>query len=223
MNEFLILIFQLIVLIFSVMVHEVSHGLVAYKLGDDTAKVMGRLNLNPKNHLDPFGSFFLPLALFLISKGSFVIGWAKPVPYNPNNLKNPKIGAALIGIAGPASNLMLAVIFGLFIRLLAPYLNLNSGEVLSGSMTGGLFFILLLNIVVFVNILLAIFNLVPIPPLDGSKLLFAALPYKYSGVQKFLEDYGMMVLLFFIFFGFSLISPIIYGFYSVLVGQWAIL
>ncbi|MDO8430127.1 MAG: site-2 protease family protein [bacterium] len=221
MNEFLILIFQLIVLIFSVMVHEVSHGLVAYKLGDDTAKVMGRLNLNPKNHLDPFGSFLLPLTLFLISKGSFVIGWAKPVPYNPNNLKNPKIGAALIGIAGPASNLMLAVIFGIVIRLLAPFLNLQP-EIMSGQMTSGLGFIFLLNIIVFVNILLAVFNLVPIPPLDGSKLLFALLPYRYASVQKFLEDYGMMVLLFFIFFGFSLISPLIYGIYSVLVGRWAI-
>ena len=212
MNEFLILIFQLIVLIFSVMVHEVSHGLVAYKLGDNTAKLAGRLNLNPKNHIDPFGSIFLPLMLMLLHS-PVLLGWAKPVPYNPDNLKNPKSGAALIGVAGPASNLILAVIFGIAIRLSAP---------LIGQMSSGMVFISLLNIVVFVNILLAVFNLVPIPPLDGSKLLFALLPNRYFAVQRFLEGYGMVILLFFIFWGIGLIFPIINKLYSLLVGTFVI-
>lgn len=208
-NDFLVLIFQFLVFIFSVMVHEVSHGLVAYKLGDDTAKQMGRLNLNPLKHLDFFGSFLLPFIL-VISKSPVIFGWAKPVPYNPNNLKNPKSGAALIGAAGPLSNLALAIIFAILIRL-------------SGALGIDQNLILLFNIVVFINILLAIFNLVPIPPLDGSKLLFAALPAKFYNLQKFLEQYGMIILLFFIFFGFGLIIPIIQTFYYLLVGKWSVL
>ncbi len=211
MNEFLIKVFQLVVLIFSVMVHEVSHGLAAYRLGDDTAKKMDRLNLNPLKHIDPFGSVFLPLFLALISS-PILVGWAKPVPYNPENLKNPKSGAALIGIAGPLSNIALAGIFGVLTRLVAPF---------AGELTYPL--VIFFNSVVFINILLAIFNLVPIPPLDGSKLLFAVLPYKYRRVQDFLEQYGMVILLFFIFFGFGLITPIIREVYYLLVGKWAIL
>ena len=193
------------------MVHEVSHGLAAYRLGDDTAKKMDRLNLNPLKHIDPFGSVFLPLFLALISS-PILVGWAKPVPYNPENLKNPKSGAALIGIAGPLSNIALAGIFGVLTRLVAPF---------AGELTYPL--VIFFNSVVFINILLAIFNLVPIPPLDGSKLLFAVLPYKYRRVQDFLEQYGMVILLFFIFFGFGFIEPVIRVLYYLLVGKWAIL
>lgn len=208
MNDFLILLFQFLVLIFSVMVHEVSHGLVAYRLGDDTAKQMDRLNLNPLKHLDFFGSFFLPLILVL-SGSPIIFGWAKPVPYNPNNLKNPKIGAALIGAAGPLSNIAVAVIFGALIRI--------SGEFLSVALPA---LLLLLNMVVFINVLLAIFNLVPIPPLDGSKVLFALLPGKYYRVQRALEEYGIIILIFFLFIGFGLIIPVIQEFHALLVGRW---
>lgn len=208
MNNFLILIFQFLVFIFSVMVHEVSHGLVAYRLGDDTAKQMDRLNLNPLKHLDFFGSFFLPLILVLTGS-PIIFGWAKPVPYNPNNLKNPKLGAALIGAAGPLSNIAVAIIFGIFIRL--------SGEFLSAALPP---LLLLLNMVVFINVLLAIFNLVPIPPLDGSKVLFALLPGKYYRTQRILEEYGMIILIFFLFIGFGLIIPIIQEVHALLVGRW---
>lgn len=207
MNDFLILIFQFLVFIFSVMIHEVSHGLMAYRLGDPTAKDMGRLNLNPLKHLDFIGSFFLPLILVL-SNSPVIFGWAKPVPYNPENLKNPKSGAALIGIAGPLSNIALAVVFGILTRLIIPF----AGEL---AYPLAIFF----NAVVFINILLAVFNLVPIPPLDGSKLLFAVLPYKYRKIQNFLEQYGMVILLFFIFFGFGLITPIIRSLHYLLVGN----
>src|SRR3989344_5255968 len=165
------LIFSLVVFIFSVMIHEVSHGVVAYKLGDDTAKAMGRLNLNPLSHIDPVGSIFLPLFLILINS-PILFGWAKPVPYNPNNLKNPRSGAALIGAAGPLSNLLMAAIFGIFSRLLP--LDYQTRVVLAQAVPQGaaelistpfeaLFFAF--AIIVFINTLLAIFNLVPIPPL----------------------------------------------------------
>lgn len=213
MNDFLILTFQFLVFIFSVMIHEVSHGLAAYRLGDNTAKDMGRLTLNPLKHLDPIGSVFLPLILFF-TNSPVLFGWAKPVPYNPDNLRDPKTGAALIGLAGPLSNIAIAIIFGILLRLIVNFSDLT------GPITPAVLF---LNIIVFINIILAIFNLVPIPPLDGSKVLFAILPYRYYGVQRFLETYGTAILLFFIFFGFGLIIPIIRNFYNLIVGPYGFL
>ncbi|HEY4500148.1 MAG TPA: site-2 protease family protein [Candidatus Paceibacterota bacterium] len=206
MNQITGAVFQLIVLIFSVMVHEVAHGAVAYKLGDTTAKDMGRLNLNPLKHIDMMGSIILPLFLF-ITRSPILIGWAKPVPYNPFNLKNPKTGAALIGIAGPVTNLLLAIIFGILIRIFGVISNFQNGILIE-------FF----QVIVFINVLLAIFNLVPIPPLDGSKALFAILPNRYFGIQRFLEQYGIFLLIAFIMFGFPFITPIIGLVYGLIVG-----
>lgn len=205
MNEFLIIIFQFAVFIFSVMVHEVSHGVVAFKLGDETAKNEGRLTLNPLVHIDFFGSIFLPI-LLILTNSPVIFGWAKPVPYNPNNLKNPKKGAALIGIAGPLSNIILAVIFGILLKII-------SGIGISISLFP---LVMFFQIIIFINLLLAVFNLVPIPPLDGSKLLFAVLPQKCRKLQFFLERYGMAILLAFIFFGFWLLIPIINFLYGLL-------
>lgn len=210
MNDLLLLIFQFLVFIFSVMVHEVSHGLMALKLGDDTAKDLGRLNLNPAKHLDFFGSFVLPFIL-VITNSPVIFGWAKPVPYNPNNLKNPKIGAALIGAAGPLSNIFIAVIFGILLRLAGPAVELNPNLAP---------LILFFNVIIFINLLLAVFNLVPIPPLDGSKLLFALLPSQSYRLQRLLEQYGLVILLLFLFIGFGLLIPIIQGLHAVLVGRW---
>lgn len=209
MESVFFLIFQLVVLIFSVMIHEISHGAVAYQLGDPTAKKLGRLTLNPLKHLDPIGSIILPLSLFFLSGGNFIIGWAKPVPYNPLNLKNPRSGSALIGIAGPISNFIIAVIFGLLIRLLS----VSGGSELSVTLA------ILFNSIVILNILLAVFNLMPIPPLDGSSILFAFLPEKYNALKNFLLQYGFYILILFIFFGFQLIVPIIYQIYQLLVGK----
>ena len=209
MDSIFFLIFQFIALIFSIIIHEISHGAMAFKLGDNTAKDAGRLTLNPLKHIDPIGSIVLPLSLYLISGGGFILGWAKPVPYNPLNLKNPRSGSAFIGIAGPLSNLILATIFAVIIRILNPFAGLETVAPL----------LILFNVVVLINILLAIFNLLPIPPLDGASILFALLPQKYDNVRKFLTQYGFYILIFFILFGFQLITPIIYWTYAFLVGQ----
>lgn len=202
-----LIIFQLAVLIFSVMIHEVSHGYVAEYLGDPTARLAGRLTFNPLKHIDPIGSIFLPLILSIA--GGPVFGWAKPVPYNPNNLKNPATAGGKIAAAGPVSNILIAIVFGLFIRIFSA----------AGLLSGFLF--LLLGIIVYLNILLAVFNLVPIPPLDGSKVLFAAVPKTESFLRLFaqLERYGMLLVFLFVFFGFELITPIINFIFFVLTGQ----
>jgi len=201
----LVLLFQLIVLIFSVVVHEVSHGFVAEKLGDPTARKLGRLTLNPIKHIDPFGSILLPLALLLPSffiKGfnGPVFGWAKPVPFNPMFLKYPRRDAALIALAGPASNLVLAIIFAILFRFV-------------GGSIGTLF-----AIIVITNISLALFNLIPIPPLDGSKMLFYLLPKNAANIERFLEQYGWYILLFFIVFGVDMLSRPILGLAQLLLG-----
>lgn len=156
-------IFLIIVLIYSVVLHEVAHGYMAHVLGDPTARLMGRLTLNPIKHLDPFGSVILPVLLALTGS-SFLFGWAKPVPYNPYNLKKGgRWAEAMVSGAGPATNLFLALVFGLVIRI---------GELLGmPSYVAELSFLIIL-----INLMLCLFNLIPIPPLDGSKILSALLP-----------------------------------------------
>lgn len=200
--------FSVLVLVFSVVIHEVSHGVVAEKLGDPTARLAGRLTLNPLKHLDPFGSVILPLLLSLLP-GGVVFGWAKPVPYDPRNLKRPVRDGALVAAAGPISNLLLALVFGLLFRFF------TSGGAISAM---GELFPALLAQVVIVNVWLAIFNLVPIPPLDGSKVLFWFLPNSASELRAFLERYGFFILLFFIFFGIQLIVPVVFRVVSFFLG-----
>jgi len=197
-------IFAIAVLIMSIVIHEVSHGYSAYMLGDSTAKYAGRLTLNPLKHLDLFGSVIVPL-LLIITKAGFIFGWAKPVPYNPYNLKNQKWGSAIVGAAGPASNFFMALVFGLVLRF-------GMGTFLPPSS------IAIIVLIVFINLLLGIFNLIPIPPLDGSKLLFAVLPYKWDHVQHSLERYGFFVLLFFIFFLWRFIIPIVFILFRFITG-----
>ena len=183
-----ITIFSLIVLLFSVIIHELAHGYVAYFLGDPTAKYEGRLTLNPLKHLDPFGSVILPLLLLLATGGQGpIFGWAKPVPINPYNFKDQKWGTLKVAISGPATNFGIAIIFGLFIRFL------NFPQITP--------LIQLLGIVVFYNFLWGIFNLVPIPPLDGSWILFRLMPQGWEKGKLFLQQYGLFILIFFIFFG----------------------
>ena len=145
-------IFSLIILIFSVIIHEVSHGYAALFLGDKTAQDQGRLTLNPIKHIDPIGSIIFPALSLLL--GGFVFGWAKPVPFNPYNLRNRKWGEAIVAAAGPASNFLIALAFGLALRFSAA---------LAASAAAGL-----VATIVLVNLMLGTFNLIPIPPLDGS-------------------------------------------------------
>jgi Zn-dependent protease len=193
------MLFSVIVLIFSAIIHEYMHGWVANQLGDPTARLAGRLTLNPLAHIDPFGSIFLPLILIL-SKVGFVFGWAKPVPFNPYNLRDQKYGPAKVAAAGPLANLVVAAVFGLLVRLLRAHpLWLANLPLL----------IPLLEVIVFINVLLAVFNLVPIPPMDGSKIIMPFLPYSWQLRFIQLEKHGMLLVLLFIMFGFSLIIPII--------------
>jgi len=203
MESFLTTIFWLAALIYSVVIHEVSHGAVAYSLGDPTAKNLGRLTLNPLKHLDMFGSVLLPLLTFVL--GGFVIGYAKPVPYNPLNLNDRKYGPAKVAIAGPASNIALAVLFGLTLRFLP--------DVFSTPLIPEL-----LKIVVILNLFLAIFNLFPVPPLDGHWLLLTFLPAGFAAVRIFLYKYSFLLLLMFLFFIFPLFVPFIKILFRLLTG-----
>ena len=187
-------IFSIAILIFSVIIHEVSHGYAAYLQGDNTAKYAGRLNLNPFNHLEWFGSFVLPVMSYFL--GGFIIGWAKPVPFNPYNLKNQRWGEAIVAVAGPLSNIALALFFGLLIRF----------GILS--QFGGAF-VYIATIIVFINLVLATFNLVPIPPLDGSKILFSILPYNMQDIRIWFERNSLFILIFFIFFLWKFVIPLI--------------
>ncbi len=200
------IIFSIAILIMSVVIHEVSHGYAALMMGDVTAKYAGRLTLNPIKHLDPFGSVILPILMAIISSGGFIFGWAKPVPYNLYNLKNQRWGELIVAIAGPLSNILVAIVFGLLIRF-APILSLPIA------------FVEISLTVVIINLVLAVFNLVPIPPLDGSKVLFSVLPTDISQkTRNFMQRYGLILIFIFIFFVWRLILPIVLFLTGILTG-----
>jgi Zn-dependent protease len=194
------IIYSIIVLLMSVVVHEVSHGYAALYLGDPTAKYAKRLTLNPIRHIDIIGSIVIPAITVLA--GGFIFGWAKPVPYNPYNLKNPKRDEAIIALAGPVSNLIIAVVASLVIAFFGPYIGIPA--------------ISLLTLIMFINIALMVFNLMPIYPLDGSKVLFSLLPYKYSHLKEGMIKYSLFIFVFFILFFSRFLSSIIYYVVSII-------
>lgn len=204
--ELISLLFFFVIIIPSAIIHEYAHGWMADQLGDPTARYAGRLTLDPRSHIDKWGTLLMPLILFFVTGGRFLFAYAKPVPFNPYNLKNQKWGPAMVAIAGPASNLILALIFGLLVR----FVPLSS--MFMANLIG------LMSIIVYANVLLAVFNLVPIPPLDGSKILYAVLPDSQYKVKVFLEKNGFLILLAFIFFGFQFITPIIIFIYKLFTG-----
>lgn len=201
-----IFIFSILILIMSVVIHEVSHGYVANILGDPTASLAGRLTLNPLKHLDPLGSIIIP-GLLLITGSSILFGWAKPVPYNPYNLKGGKWGPGLVALAGPGANVIIAIIFSLLIRI----------DILGGNLLP------ISAIIIYVNLILALFNLVPIPPLDGSKVFASFLPglwyvKYYRKYEAITAQYGLIATFIIIFLLLTFILPIFQNVVSFLFG-----
>ncbi|MDD3480756.1 MAG: site-2 protease family protein [Patescibacteria group bacterium] len=187
--EIITIIFWLTALFVSITVHEFMHAWTANYLGDPTAKALGRVSLNPIAHIDPIGTVLLPLVMVLTT--GFVFGWAKPVQINPNNFRNYRVGQALTAIAGPFANLVMILLFTAIYKLMPE---------------SGLFSIFLI-ILIELNVVLMVFNLIPVPPLDGSKVLYMFLPFET--IRK-LEMYGPFILLpLLIFFGGAIIFPVI--------------
>ncbi len=198
------IIFFIIILLFSIVIHEVSHGFMAEYFGDNTARNAGRLTLNPIKHIDPIGSIIVP-AILVLSHAPFFFGWAKPVPFNPNNLRDIKWGTFWVAAAGIISNIFIAIIFGIIIRFSVSF-----------SLPEGFYFIT--STVVLMNLALALFNLIPIPPLDGSKILFSLLPNSFYPLITFLERYALFLLLIFILFFVDLLYPILIFLHRIITG-----
>lgn len=196
-------IFLIAILIISVVIHEVAHGYAAAALGDPTAKLQGRLTLNPLAHVDPLGSIILPLILALLP-GSFIFGWAKPVPYNPYNLRAGRFGPALVAIAGPLANIVIAIVFGIVVRVL--------GSVYAPAALS------LASMIVVINLMLAVFNLIPVPPLDGSKILFALLPWRFRWVETAASAYQLVLIVIVLLLADSILVPIVSGAFVFLTG-----
>ncbi len=189
------LVLSLAIFLFAIIIHEISHGWVAYKLGDPTAKYAGRLTLNPMAHIDPFGMILLPLILTMM--GSPVIfGWAKPVPVNFWNLKNPRRDMIWVGLAGPLAKIILAFALSLFLKI-----NINLPALIFNILIAG----------IYVNLVLAVFNLIPIPPLDGSRVVVGLLPRELAVRYIRLERFGIPLIFLLMFMGLFnyLIRPIV--------------
>lgn len=205
-------IFIIAALIMSIVLHEMAHGYAANALGDPTARLQGRLSGNPLVHIDLLGSIIVPGLLFL-SQAGILFGWAKPVPYNPYNLRNQKWGEAMVAAAGPAINLVLAVIFAVIIRLAGP-LGLTST------------FVEFASYIVYINLILALFNLLPLPPLDGSKILKALLPFqaaqRYQELLYKIESFGLLATFLIIFIFINLLwepfSQVVGSLFTLLTG-----
>ena len=199
----------LIAILLGLTIHEFSHAFVANYLGDPTAKYAGRLSLNPIRHLDPLGTVLLLIFLFTLGLG---FGWGKPVPVNPYNLKH-KHGELLVSLAGPFSNFLLAILIAVLLELIPPALTAGWSQD----------FIKLFYTIILVNVMLGLFNLLPIPPLDGSKVLFDLLPAGQTEIRNTLEKYGFVILIAIIFFGITFLGAVAYYIYHALLNLSALL
>lgn len=195
--------------LFAITFHEVAHGWVANLLGDKTAKMLGRLSLNPVKHIDPIGTIVVPIAMVVLQTG-FVFGWAKPVPVNTRNLKSPRKDMAIVAAAGPISNLLMAV-FWVFIFKLGSTV-ISDPAIAQGIMAMG-------RAGIIINLILFIFNLFPIPPLDGSKVLAGFLPRSLANLMDKIEPYGLFIVLGLVYFGVlnTLMDPILSFFLNTLL------
>lgn len=187
--------FQLISLAFAITIHEFAHGWVAYKFGDFTAKHSGRLSFNPLAHIDPVGTILLPMAMVILKLPP--IGWAKPVPINFLNLRNPKRDIMWVGLAGPCANFLAAVLIALIIK--APFIKENT------------LYVQLLSLGVLINLIIGVFNLVPIPPLDGSRIVMSLLPRRYLYMYNYIESYGFIIVIVLLWLGIlrAVILPVV--------------
>lgn len=199
------LIFTIGVLVFSVILHEISHGYAALAFGDPTARLAGRLTLNPASHLDPVGSLIVPV---VTSLAGMTVGWAKPVPYNPALLSNERWGTLVVGAAGVITNLVIALIFALIIR----FSGLSITELAATP------FYKISVIIVGLNLLLAVFNLIPVPPLDGSKILFAIMPDRMRSFQNALESQWLFLILIILFVAPYIVVPILNVLFNLFTG-----
>jgi len=177
----------------AIIFHEVAHGFVANKLGDPTAKMLGRLTLNPMPHIDPVGTVLVPLMILYFSQGQFIFGYAKPVPINPMNFRNPKRDMAISAVAGPMTNILLAIASILLIKIFVVPLSSVLPESVSSSVLSPIFLILQASIKW--NVILAAFNLIPIPPLDGGRVLTGLLPHRQAVSFSKIEPFGFLIVL----------------------------
>ncbi len=198
-------VFYVAILIMSVVIHEISHGFMAEYFGDKTARHAGRLTLNPIKHLDLFGSILLP-ALLIISHAGFLFGWAKPVPYNPYNLSDRKWGTIAVASAGVLANFFVAIVFGLILRFVPQVYAMPVD------------FYYIVSAIVVVNLGLAIFNLVPISPLDGSRIFLSLLPASFEKGVEFFETYSIIFLIIFIVYFSNYLYPILAFLFHIITG-----
>lgn len=206
-------------MVFAIVLHEVAHGWVAFRLGDPTAKEMGRLTLNPISHIDLFGTVLMPLMLFVLTDGRMLFGYAKPVPIDPRYFKDPKKGMALSALAGPGINIVMAVACSLFLRVVMTGLGGRMPEPYWTWVAVPL--TLMLGYGVVINVVLAVLNMIPIPPLDGSRVVYWMLPDRQASLYYRLEPYGTLVLMALIMMGVlgKIMTPVIRPLLSLLLGD----